>query len=108
VGKILGKIPRKIFPTKMLGKIGIFRGKSFEKLFSKKFQEFFFCRKSLSAEKNVRKISPWLDKLHRGRRYRIGNIFSNRRTPQLDRVLKTEDGFERSDVCFTSGLPDFY
>jgi hypothetical protein len=27
-----GKIPRKIFPQKMLGKIGIFRKKSFKKL----------------------------------------------------------------------------
>jgi hypothetical protein len=30
-GKILGKIPRKFFPLKMSAKIGIFRGKSFEK-----------------------------------------------------------------------------
>jgi hypothetical protein len=29
-GKISGKIPRKIFPPQMLGKNGIFRGKSFE------------------------------------------------------------------------------
>jgi hypothetical protein len=32
-GKIPQKIPRKIFPQKMLGKIAIFRGKSFEKSF---------------------------------------------------------------------------
>jgi hypothetical protein len=32
----LRKIPRKILPPKMSGKIGIFLGKSFEKLFSQK------------------------------------------------------------------------
>jgi hypothetical protein len=39
--KVPRKIQRKFFPSKMLGKIGIFHGKSFEKLFSKKFQGKF-------------------------------------------------------------------
>jgi hypothetical protein len=53
-----GKIPRKIFPQKILGKIAIFRGKSFEKSFFNKF-DGIFRGKSLSAEKNVRKIGPF-------------------------------------------------
>jgi hypothetical protein len=40
-GKISGKIPRKIFPQKMLGKIIIFRGKSFEKSFFQKIPRNF-------------------------------------------------------------------
>jgi hypothetical protein len=49
-GKISGKIPRKIFPPKMLGKTGIFRGKSFEKSF---FQEISrnFLRKVIFCGK---------------------------------------------------------
>jgi hypothetical protein len=51
-GKIPGKIPRKIFPPKMLGKNGIFRGKRFEKSF---FQEILrnFPQKVIFRGKNV-------------------------------------------------------
>jgi hypothetical protein len=46
----------------MLGKNGIFRGKSFEKSF---FQEIprNFPRKITFRGKNVRKIGPWLQEL---------------------------------------------
>jgi hypothetical protein len=46
------------FPQKMLGKNGIFRGKSFEKSF---FQEIprNFPQKVIFRGKNVRKIGPW-------------------------------------------------
>jgi hypothetical protein len=47
----------------MLGKIAIFRGKSFEKSFFNKFHGIF-RGKSLSAEKNVRKIGPKLNILY--------------------------------------------
>jgi hypothetical protein len=49
----------------MWGENGIFRGKSFEKLFPQEIPRKF-CGKSLSAEKNVRKIDP-----------RLGEISSN-------------------------------
>jgi hypothetical protein len=58
-GENFGENSAKIFPLKMLGKIGIFRGKSFKKFFPKKFLGKF-RGKSLSAEKNVRKIDPRL------------------------------------------------
>jgi hypothetical protein len=61
-GKILAKIPRKIFPQKMFGKNGIFRGKSFEKSF---FQEIPW--NSLSAGKMHEKSAPELTALPSGR-----------------------------------------
>jgi hypothetical protein len=56
-GKSLGKIPRNIFPPKMLGKNGIFRGKSFEKSF---FQEILqnFPRKVIFRGKKCTKNQP--------------------------------------------------
>jgi hypothetical protein len=59
-GKISGKIPRKIFPPKMLGKNGMYRGKSFEKSVFKIFQEIQrnFPRKVIFAEKMYEKLAP--------------------------------------------------
>jgi hypothetical protein len=57
-GEKFGENSAENFPHKNVGKIGIFRIKSFKNCFSKKFHGIF-CGKSLSAEKNVRKISPW-------------------------------------------------
>jgi hypothetical protein len=62
-GKISGKIPRKIFPQKMLGKNVIFRGKSFEKSFFKEIPRNFprkgiFRGKGFSAEKMYEKSPP--------------------------------------------------
>jgi hypothetical protein len=58
----LGKIPRKISPPppkkKNVGKNGIFRGKSLEKLFFKEIP-WNFPRKVIFSGKNIRKIGPW-------------------------------------------------
>jgi hypothetical protein len=56
-GKISGKIPRKIFPKKCWEKMEFSAEKVLKNRFSKKFRGIF-RGKSLSAEKNVRKIGP--------------------------------------------------
>jgi hypothetical protein len=52
-----GEFCAKNFPPKMSGKINIFLGKSFEKLFPQQITQNFL-RKITSRRKNVRKIGP--------------------------------------------------
>jgi hypothetical protein len=52
-----GRFFAKNFPPKMSGKINIFLGKSFEKLFPQQITQNFL-RKITSRRKNVRKIGP--------------------------------------------------
>jgi hypothetical protein len=49
-GKILWKIPKKIFPHEMLGKIGIFHKKSFEKSFFPQIPQNFPRKITFYAE----------------------------------------------------------
>jgi hypothetical protein len=78
--------PRKFLPNKMLGKVAIFRRKSFEKLRGK-FSERFF-----SAEKNVRKsiikyIREIFCALFRVARFFLVQTYQNSKNMQNDRKL---------------------